>query len=65
MRATHKIRLYPTHKHQTYNSESALGCPRVQTQMSNKHNLVLYVDRELVEKSRDLGIERALCHTNH
>jgi hypothetical protein len=27
----------------------------MQTQMSNKHNFVLYIDQELVEKSRELG----------
>jgi hypothetical protein len=49
------IRLYPQTKHQTYNIELALASARVQVQMSNKHNVVLYLDKELVEKTRSLG----------
>ena len=33
--------------------------------MSNKHNLVLYVDKELVEKSRSLGLNLSKTFENH
>ena len=33
--------------------------------MSNKHNLVLYVDQELVEKSRELGFNLSKAFENH
>ena len=52
-------------KHQTYNTELPLAPARVQTQMSNKHNLVLYVDQELVEKSRELGFNLSKTFENH
>jgi hypothetical protein len=52
-------------KEQTYNIESALAFARVQPQMSNKHNLVLYVDQELVEKSRELGFNLSKTFENH
>ena len=34
-------------------------------QMSNKHNLVLYVDKELVEKSREIGFNLSKTFENH
>jgi post-segregation antitoxin (ccd killing protein) len=34
-------------------------------QMSNKHNLVLYIDKELVEKSKDLGFNLSKIFENH
>ena len=34
-------------------------------QLSNKHNLVLYVDQELVEKSRNLGFNLSKTFENH
>jgi len=37
----------------------------VQAQVSNKHNLVLYIDRELVEKSRELGFNLSKTFENH
>jgi integrase len=37
----------------------------VQAQVSNKHNLVLYVDQELVEKSRELGFNLSKTFENH
>jgi post-segregation antitoxin (ccd killing protein) len=37
----------------------------VQTQLSNKHNLVLYVDQELVEKTRELGFNLSKVFENH
>jgi hypothetical protein len=46
-------------------SIDALAPTRVQTQMSNKHNLVFYVDRELVEKSRNLGFNLSKTFENH
>jgi len=33
--------------------------------MSNKHNLVLYVDQELVEKSHSLGFNPSKTFENH
>jgi hypothetical protein len=33
--------------------------------MPNKHNLVLYVDQELVEKSRELGVNLSKTFENH
>jgi hypothetical protein len=33
--------------------------------MSNKHNLVLYVDQELVEKSRESGFNLSKLFENH
>jgi hypothetical protein len=38
---------------------------RVQAQLSNKHNLVLYVDQELVEKTRNLGFNLSNTFENH
>jgi post-segregation antitoxin (ccd killing protein) len=37
----------------------------VQPQMNNKHNIVLYVDQELVEKSRNLGFNLSKTFENH
>ena len=51
--------------HQTYNNEHPLASARVQTQMSNKHNLLLYVDQELVEKTRALGFNLSKTFENH
>jgi hypothetical protein len=39
-------------KHQTYNKELPLAIARMRMQMSNKRNVVLYLDKDLVEKSR-------------
>jgi hypothetical protein len=52
-------------KHQTYNKELPLASARVQSQMSNKHNLVLYVDSELVQKTRELGLNLSKTFENH
>ena len=61
-----QIELHPRKiNHQTYNAELALASARVQTQLSNKHNLVLYVDQELVEKSRELGFNLSKTFENH
>ncbi len=51
--------------HQTCNIELPLAPARVQTPMSNKHNLVLYVDQELVEKSRNIGFNLSKTFENH
>ena len=60
------IKLYPKRSnHQIYNIELALASARVQAQLSNKHNLVLYIDRELVEKSRELGFNLSKTFENH
>ena len=50
---------------QTYNIELALVCPRVQRHLSNKHNLVLYIDQELVSKTRELGFNLSKTFENH
>jgi hypothetical protein len=55
----------PAHNHQTYNIELPLASAPVQTQLSNKHNLVLYVDQELVEKTRNLGFNLSKTFENH
>ncbi len=52
-------------KHQTYNNELPLAIARMQMQKSNKHNLVLYVDKDLVEKSRSLGFNLSKTFENH
>ena len=33
--------------------------------MSNKHNLVLYIDQELIEKSREMGFNLSKTFENH
>ena len=33
--------------------------------LSNKHNLVLYIEKELVEKSRELGFNLSKTFENH
>jgi len=52
-------------KHQTYYKEPPLAPARVQRRISNKHNPVLYVDQELVEKSRNLGFNLSKTFENH
>jgi hypothetical protein len=52
-------------KDQTYNRESANACPRVQIHLRNKHNLVLYIDKELVDKSKALGFNLSKTFENH
>ena len=37
----------------------------MQAQLSNKHNLVLYVDQELVEKTRELGFNLSKTFEYH
>jgi len=37
----------------------------VQTQLSNKCNLVLYLDKELIQKSKDLGFNLSKTFENH
>jgi post-segregation antitoxin (ccd killing protein) len=37
----------------------------VQAQMGNKHDLVLYPDKELVEKTRNLGFNLSKTFKNH
>ena len=40
----------------------ALGCER---KMNNKRNVVLYLDKELVEKTRNLGFNLSKTFENH
>ena len=51
-------------KHQTYNKELALAIARMRMQMNNKRNVVLYLDKELVEKSRNLGFNLSKTFEN-
>jgi hypothetical protein len=51
-------------QHQTYNIEHPLASARVQTQMSNKRNVVLYLDKDLVEKSRNLSFNLSKTFEN-
>jgi len=37
----------------------------MQTQMMKKQNLVLYIDKQLVEKSRELGFNLSKTFENH
>jgi post-segregation antitoxin (ccd killing protein) len=50
---------------QTYNTVLPLACPRVRMQMANKGNVVLYLDKELVEKSKELGFNLSKTFENH
>jgi post-segregation antitoxin (ccd killing protein) len=52
-------------KHQTYNIEHPIASARMQTQISNKRNVVLYLDKDLVEKTRDLGFNLSKTFENH
>ena len=54
-------------KHQTYNIEHSLplhthGC---ECKMTQKRNVVLYLDSELVEKTRELGFNLSKTFENH
>ena len=59
------MRLEFKHLHHTYNLELAPASAWVQTQMSNKHNLVLYIDKDLVEKTRNLGFNLSKIFENY
>ena len=52
-------------KHQTYNTELPIAPARVQTHLSNKRNVVLYLDKELVAKSREIGFNLSKTFENH
>jgi hypothetical protein len=43
----------------------ALACARVRMEMVNKGNVVLYLDKELVEKSKELGFNLSKTFENH
>jgi hypothetical protein len=51
--------------HQTYNTELPFAIARVQTQMSHKRNVVLYLDKDLIEKTRNLGFNLSKTFENH
>ncbi len=51
--------------HQTYNTEHPLACPRVRMQMANRGNVVLYLDKDLVEQSKGLGFNLSRTFENH
>ena len=56
----------PQQKHaQTCCIELALAPVRVQMQMNSKRNVVLYLDRELIEKTRELGFNLSKTFENH
>ena len=50
---------------QTYYFVCPLSSARVQMQLSNKGNLVLYPDKDLVQKSKDLGFNLSKTFENH
>ena len=52
-------------KHQTYNIELIFAIARMQTQKSNKRNVVLYLDKELIEKSHIFGFNLSKTFENH
>lgn len=43
----------------------ALACPWVQMQMRQKRNVVLYLDTELVSRTRELGFNLSKTFENH
>jgi hypothetical protein len=51
--------------HQTYNIELPLAIARVRMQMNNKRNVVLYLDKDLIEKTRELGFNLSKTFENH
>jgi cell fate regulator YaaT (PSP1 superfamily) len=53
------------YKHQAYNKELPLAIARMRMQVSNKGNVVLYLDKELVEKTRELGFNLSKTFENH
>ncbi len=54
-------------KQQTYNIEPSIPIARkgVRMQMTNKRNVVLYLDAELVRKTRELGFNLSRTVENH
>jgi hypothetical protein len=50
---------------QIYNIVLPFGCARVRMQMTTKGNVVLYLDKELVEKSKELGFNLSKTFENH
>jgi post-segregation antitoxin (ccd killing protein) len=52
-------------RQQIYNTELPLALARARMQMSNKHNLVLYIAKELVEKTRNLGFNLSKTFENY
>jgi hypothetical protein len=50
---------------QLYNNKFPFGCARVQRHLPTKGNVVLYLDRELVEKSKELGFNLSKTFENH
>jgi len=46
-------------------TKNPFGCARVQMQMANKGNGFLYLDKELVEKSKELGFNLSKTVENH
>jgi post-segregation antitoxin (ccd killing protein) len=51
--------------HQAYNIKLALVIARVQMQMAQKRNVVLYLDKDLVEKTREIGLNLSKTFENH
>ena len=49
----------------TYNKESPLFPRGRIMELSNKSNLVLYLDKELIKKSKDLGFNLSRTFENH
>ena len=55
----------PLMKQQTYNIELPLARALMRMQMSNKRNVVLYLDKELVSKSREWGFNLSKTFENY
>ena len=53
--------------HQTYSTEQSTPTAheRMQFQMSTKRNVVLYLDNEIVAKSKELGFNLSKTFENH
>ena len=49
----------------TYNKEYPFASARVQMQLSKKGNLVLYLDKELIRESKELGLNLSRTFENH
>ena len=46
-------------------TKNLLACPRMQIHLRNKHNLVLYIDKDLVVESKSLGFNLSKTFENH
>jgi hypothetical protein len=58
-------RLLIVEKDQTYYFGLPFACTQTRTQMGTKGNVVLYLDKEYVEKFKDLGFNLSKTFENH